>query len=78
VVEADLGAGWRTVLHQRMAEALTAQAGRAATRVAGQPRRPPGRTREGRRTREGGALRRADGRSCPSPGGTCCRGGSRS
>jgi predicted ATPase/DNA-binding XRE family transcriptional regulator len=68
VVEADLSAGWRTVLHRRMAEALTAQAGGAATRVAGQPRRP-------RRTREGGALPRADGRSCPSPSSTRCGGG---
>jgi predicted ATPase len=73
VVEADLGAGWRTVLHQRMAEALTVQARGAATRAAGQPRRPRRRTREGRRMREGGALPRADGRSCPSPSSTRCR-----
>ncbi|HKC76223.1 MAG TPA: AAA family ATPase [Chloroflexota bacterium] len=69
VVEADLGAGWHTVLHRRMAEALTAHAVGAATRGVGQPRQPR------RRTREGGALPRADGRSCPSPGSTRCRGG---
>jgi transcriptional regulator with XRE-family HTH domain len=69
VVEADLGAGWRAVLQRRAAEALGAQAGGTAPRVAGQPRRPR------RRTREGGAVPRPDGRLCPRPGSARCRAG---
>jgi predicted ATPase/DNA-binding XRE family transcriptional regulator len=69
VVEADLGAGWRTVLHRRMAEALEVQAGRAVAQAAGRSRRPQ------RHARGASARPGAGGRSCPSPGSSRCPGG---